>query len=51
MSDQVISIDDIPTEEKKKKRVASVHLEEEAPKKGKGAPAVNSAWDVDSSSE
>ena len=36
-------------EEKKKKRVASTHLEAKAPKKGKGAPAVNTAWDVDSS--
>ena len=40
-----------PPEEKKKKRAASAHLEAKAPKKGKGAPAVNTAWDVDSSPE
>ena len=40
-----------PPEEKKKKRVALAHLEAKAPKKGKGAPAVNTAWDVDSSLE
>ena len=37
-----------PPEEKKKKRAASAHLEAKAPKKGKGALAVNTAWDVDS---
>ena len=40
-----------PPEEKKKKRVASAHLEAKAPKKGKGAPAVDTAWDVYSSPE
>ena len=40
-----------PPEERKKKRAAPVHLEAEAPKKGKGAPAANTAWDVDSSPE
>jgi len=35
----------------KKKRAASARLEAETPKKGKGAPAVNTAWDVDSSPE
>ena len=40
-----------PPEERKKKRAASAHLEAEAPKKGKGVPAVNTAWDVDSSPE
>ena len=40
-----------PPEEKKKKRVASAHLEADTPKKGKGVPAVNTAWDVDSSPE
>ena len=38
-------------EERKKKRAASAHLEAETPKKGKGVPAVNTAWDVDSSPE
>ena len=38
-----------PPEERKKKRAASAHLEAETPKKGKGVPAVNTAWDVDSS--
>ena len=38
-----------PPEERKKKRAASAHLEAEPPKKGKGVPAVNTAWDVDSS--
>ena len=37
-----------PPEEGKKKRAASAHLEAETPKKGKGVPAVNTAWDVDS---
>src|SRR3989337_4549803 len=36
-----------PPEEKKKKRAAPAHLEAEAPKKGKGVPAVDTAWDVD----
>ena len=36
---------------KKKKRAASAHPEAKAPKKGKGATTVNTAWDVDSSSE
>ena len=40
-----------PPEEKKKKRVASTHLEAQVPRKRKGAPAVDTAWDVDSSSE
>ena len=37
--------------EEKKKRAASAHPEAKAPKKGKGAPAVNTACDVDSSPE
>ncbi len=40
-----------PPEERKKKRAASAHLEAETPKKGKGVPVVNTAWDVDSSPE
>ena len=40
-----------PLEERKKKRAAPAHLEVEAPKKGKGVPAVNTAWDVDCSTE
>ena len=40
-----------PPEEKKKKRAASAHPEAKAPKKGKGAPSVNTAWDIDSSPE
>ena len=40
-----------PPEERKKKRAAPAHLEAEAPKKGKGVPAVNTAWDVDNSPE
>ena len=40
-----------PPKERKKKRAAPAHLEAEAPKKGKGVPAVNTAWDVDSSPE
>ena len=40
-----------PPEERKKKRAAPAHLEAEAPKKGKGVPASNTAWDVDSSPE
>jgi len=40
-----------PPLEAKKKRAASARLEAETPKKGKGAPAVNTAWDVDSSPE
>ena len=40
-----------PPEERKKKRAALAHLEAEMPKKGKGVPAVNTVWDVDSSPE
>ena len=40
-----------PPKERKKKRAASAHLEAEALKKGKGVPAVDTAWDVDSSPE
>ena len=40
-----------PPEERRKKRAASAHLEAETPKKGKGVPAVHTAWDVDSSTE
>ena len=40
-----------PPEEGKKKRGASMNLEAGTPKKGKGALAVNTAWDVDSSPE
>ena len=40
-----------PPEERKKKRAASAHLEAEMPKKGKGVPVVNTAWDIDSSPE
>ena len=40
-----------PPEERKKKRAAPAHLEAETPKKGKSVPAVNTAWDVDSSPE
>ena len=40
-----------PPEVRKKKRAASAHPEAEAPKKGKGVPVVNTAWDVDSSPE
>ena len=40
-----------PPEEEKKKRAALAHPEAKAPKKGKGVPAVNTAWDVDSSPE
>ena len=40
-----------PQEKKKKKRAASAHLEAQTPKKGKGVPAVNTAWDVASSPE
>ena len=40
-----------PPEEGKKKRAASAHLEAGMPKKGKGTPADNTAWDVDSSPE
>ena len=36
---------------REKKRGASTNLEAGTPKKGKGAPAVNTAWDVDSSPE
>ena len=38
-------------EERKKKRAASTNLEEGTPKTWKGALAVNTAWDVDSSPE
>ena len=38
-----------PPEERKKKRAAPTHLEAEAPKKGKGVSAANTAWDADSS--
>jgi len=40
-----------PPEEGKKKRGASTNFEAGTPKKGKGALAVNTAWDVDSSPE
>ena len=40
-----------PPEERKKKKAAPTHLEAEAPKKGKGVPAANTAWDVDNSPE
>ena len=40
-----------PPEERRKKRAASAHLEGETPKKGKGVPAINTAWDIDSSPE
>ena len=40
-----------PPEERKKKRAASAHPEADTPKKGKSVPAVNTAWDVDSSPE
>ena len=40
-----------PLKGKKQKMVASTHLEAQAPKKGKGAPAVNTVWDVDNSPE
>ena len=40
-----------PPPEERKKRAVSAHPEAKAPKKGKGAPAVNTAWDVDSSPE
>ena len=40
-----------PPEEGKKKRGASTNLEAGTPEKGKGALAVNTAWDVDSSPE
>nr|XP_020180029.1 rRNA biogenesis protein RRP36-like [Aegilops tauschii subsp. strangulata] len=43
--------DDSPPEVGRKKRTASTHLEAKAPKRGKGFPADNSAWDVDSSPE
>ena len=38
-------------EEKKEKRVTSTHQEAQAPKNSKGAPAVDTSWDVDSSLE
>ena len=40
-----------PPEERRKKRAASTNLEAGTPKRGKGALAVNTAWDVDSSPE
>ena len=40
-----------PPEERRKKRVTLAHLEVKAPKKGKGALAVDTAWDIDSSPE
>ena len=40
-----------PPEEREKKRAASAHPEAETPKKGKSVPAVNTAWEVDSSPE
>jgi len=43
--------DDSPPEVGRKKRAASKNLEAKAPKRGKGSPAGNSAWDVDSSPE
>ena len=43
--------EDSPPEVGRKKRTASTHLEAKAPKRGKGFPVDNSAWDVDSSPE
>ena len=43
--------DDSPPEAGRKKRAASKNLEAKAPKRGKGSPVNNSAWDVDSSPE
>ena len=40
-----------PPDGGRKKRAASTNLEAEAPKRGKGPLADNSAWDVDSSLE
>ena len=40
-----------PPPEEKKKRGASTNLEAGTPKKGKGALAVDTVWDVDSSPE
>ena len=40
-----------PPEEGNKKRGASTNLEAGTQKKGKGAPVVNTAWDIDSSPE
>ena len=42
---------DAPPDGGRKKRAASTNLEAEAPKKGKGSLADNTAWDVDSSPE
>ena len=42
---------DSPPDGGRKKRAASTNLEAEAPKKGKGPLAENSAWGVDSSPE
>nr|XP_020158046.1 nucleolin-like [Aegilops tauschii subsp. strangulata] len=43
--------DDSPPEVGRKKRTASMNLEAKVPKRGKGFPTDNSAWDVDSSLE
>ena len=43
--------DDSLPEVGRKKRTASTNLDAGAPKRGKGFPADNSAWDVDSSPE
>ena len=43
--------DDSPPEAVRKKRVASKNLEAKVPKRGKGSPMDNFAWDVDSSLE
>ena len=43
--------DNSPPEVGKKKRMTSTNLEAKAPKRGKGFPADNSVWDVDSSPE
>ena len=40
-----------PPDGGRKKRAASTNLGAEVPKRGKGPPADNSAWDVDSSPE
>ena len=42
---------DSPPEVGRKKRAAPTNLEAKAPKRVKGSPADNSAWDVDSSPE
>nr|XP_020162890.1 uncharacterized protein LOC109748265 [Aegilops tauschii subsp. strangulata] len=43
--------DNSPSEERRKKRAAPTNLEAGTPKRGKGALAANTAWDVDSSPE